>query len=317
MKLSRIYELAVKAGIEADPRGKETMLKNLAKLKKEYDSFKEKEKADFDKERLVNPYADTRIVHGASSVEIKKILVGIDIEIGEVLLADRLRQIGKKVDLVLSHHPEGSAYANFYEVMSMQADIFGKFGVPINVAEGMLKDRMKEVERRVLPANHTRAVDAARLLGIPLMCCHTPADNHVVGYLQGIFDTKKPETVGEILDILKAIPEYREGIRINAGPRILFGDAKNRTGKIFVDMTGGTEGPKEIFEKLETAGVGTIVAMHLGEEHFKNIQKGHINAVIAGHIQSDNIGLNLLLDKLVAHEKFEFIECSGFKRIAR
>jgi len=317
LKLSKIYDFVVKEGVAVDPRGKDIISKDLARIKKEYEALKEKDKALFDKEKLSNPYADTRIVNGDHATEVKKVLLGIDIEVGEVLLADRLIQTGKKIDLVLSHHPEGSAYANFYEVMGMQADILNKFGVPINVAEGMLKERMKEVERRVMTINHSRAVDAVKLLGIPLMCCHTPADNHVVTYLQKLFDNKKPDTVGEILDILKEIPEYREGMKINAGPRILFGDPKNRAGKIFVDMTGGTEGPKEIFEKLETAGVGTIVAMHLGEEHLKNVQKGHINVVIAGHIQSDNLGLNLLLDKLLKEDKLELIECSGFKRTAR
>lgn len=317
MKLSKIYEFVVKEGIAADPRGKDLISKQLARVKKEFDNLKEKDKAVFDEEKLTNPYADTRILNGSSDTEVKKIMIGIDIEVGEIVLADRLRQMGKHLDLVMSHHPEGRAYANFYEVMNMQPDIWVKFGVPINVAEGMMKDRVKEVERKVMPANHSRAVDAARLLGIPMMCCHTPADNHVVTYLQKLFDSKNPAAVSDVVDILKEIPEYEEAIRLNAGPKIIFGEPKNRAGKIFVDMTGGTEGPKDIFEKLENAGVGTIVAMHLGEEHFKNVQKGHINVVIAGHISSDNLGLNLLLDKLSKEEKLEFIACSGFKRISR
>jgi putative NIF3 family GTP cyclohydrolase 1 type 2 len=317
LKLSKIYEFVVKEGMAADPRGKDAISKQLARVKKEAVSLKEKDKDVFDKERLTNPYADTRILNGSPEAEVKKAMVGIDIEVGEIVLADRLKQMGKHLDLVISHHPEGRAYANFYEVMNMQPDIWAKFGVPINVAEGLMKDRVKEVERRVMPANHTRTVDAAKLLGIPMMCCHTPADNHVVSYLQKLFDSKNPDTVGEILAMLKEIPEYQEGMKINAGPRILFGDPKNRAGKIFVDMTGGTEGPTNMFEKLESAGVGTIIAMHLGEEHYKNVQKGHINVVIAGHIQSDNLGLNLLMDKLVKEDKLELIECSGFKRVSR
>lgn len=72
----------------------------------------------------------------------------------------------------------------------MQADILNKFGVPINVAEDILSDRIKEVQRRVMPINHTRAVDAARLLNIPFMCVHTPADNAVTTYLQQLIDNK-------------------------------------------------------------------------------------------------------------------------------
>jgi len=301
----------------ADPRGKEAIAKAFARVEKEYEALKEKDREFFDKEKLTNPYADTRILNGDDAAEIKKALVGVDMEVGEVLLADRLNEKGKKIDLIIAHHPEGRAMANFYEVMNMQTDIWSKFGVPINTAEGLMKDRIKEVERRVSPGNHTRAVDAAKLIGIPMMCIHTPADNHVASYLQELFDSKKPEILTEVVEVLKEIPEYRNAAKRNAGPRILFGEPKNRVGKIFVDMTGGTEGPKDIFEKLEAAGVGTIVAMHLGEEHFKNVQKGHINIVIAGHISSDTLGLNLLFDKVEKEDKIEFIGCSGFERISR
>lgn len=317
MKLSKIYELVVKEGIAADPRGKDVVSKNLAKVKKEFSELKEKNKATFDKEKLTNPYADTRILNGDPDLNVKAALIGVDIEIGEILLADRLKQLGKKVDLVISHHPEGYARANFYEVMNMQVDIFGGVGVPITVAEGLLKERIKEVERKVLPGNYSRAVDAAKLLSIPFMCVHTPADNHVATFLQRLFDDKKPEDVGEVLEILKGIPEYQEAMKLNVGPKVLFGEPNNRVGKIFVDMTGGTEGPKEIFDKLEQAGIGTLVSMHLSEEHFKNVQKGHINVVVAGHISSDSLGLNLLLDKLEKEDKLEFITCSGFKRMKR
>ena len=317
MKLAKLYDFVVREGMAADPRGKDAIARALARVKKEYEALKEKDKEFFDKEKLVNPYADTRILNGDGSVEIKKALVGVDMEVGEVLLADRMKERGKKIDLIIAHHPEGSASANFYEVMNMQPDIWSNFGVPINVAEGIMKDRIKEVERRVLPGNHTRAVDAAALLDIPMMCVHTPADNHVTSYLQGLFDAKKPEILSEVVDVLREIPEYSNAAKRNAGPRILFGDPRGRAGKIFVDMTGGTEGPKDMFEKLEAAGVGTIVCMHLGEEHFKNVQKGHINAIIAGHISSDTLGLNLLFDKVEREDKIEFIGCSGFERISR
>ena len=41
----------------------------------------------------------------------------------------------------------------------------------------------------------------------------------------------------------------------NAGPNILIGSKERRTGKIFVDMTGGTGGSKDAFERLSQAGV--------------------------------------------------------------
>ncbi|MBI4686680.1 MAG: NGG1p interacting factor NIF3 [Nitrospirae bacterium] len=317
MLLRDIYETAVTKGMEADPRGKDTVLKELERRRKDYDEMKAEEKKFFDTERLKNPYADTRILHGTGDEEITAAIIGIDMEIGEVLLADRLSANGKKIDLIISHHPEGRAYANFYEVMGMQADILNKFGVPINIAEDLLDGRMKEVERRVSPVNHTRGVDVAKLLNIPFMCVHTPSDNMVASYLQKVFNEKGTDTIDDIVKILKEIPEYEEGIRNNAGPRILLGSKNRRAGKVFVDMTGGTEGSKDIFTSLANAGVSTIVAMHLSEDHRKEAEKSHINVVIAGHISSDNLGLNLLLDEIQKAGTFEVTACSGFRRFSR
>ena len=318
MKLKQIYDFVIEKGMEADPRGKGKVKKELDKLNRRFEELKEEEKKEFDEEKLANPYSDTRILYGNPGAEIENILLGVDMEVGEVLLADRLNQKKKgSVDLIISHHPEGKALAGFYDVMHMQADILSKFGVPINVAEGLLEPRIKEVQRKVMPVNHTRAVDAARLLDIPFMCVHTPADNHVVSFLQKFLERKAPDTVEDVLKILKQIPEYKEGISRNAGPAVVVGSKERKAGKLFVDMTGGTEGAKDIFEKLAAAGIGTLICMHLDEERIKKVGKEHINIIIAGHIASDTLGLNLLCDKLEKKGKFNFIACSGFKRIKR
>ncbi|MBI4698875.1 MAG: NGG1p interacting factor NIF3 [Nitrospirae bacterium] len=317
MLLKQIFETFVAKGIDNDPRGKEAIEKTLLRKKKSYEDLKQEEKELFDVESLTNPYADTRILNGTGDEEVRTALVGIDIEMAELLLADRLTEKGRKIDLAISHHPEGRAYANFYEVMHMQADILNKFGVPINIAEGLLEGRIKEVERRLSPANHTRAVDVAKLLDLPFMCVHTPADNMVATYLQRIFDEKKPDTLDDILKILKDIPEYREAAKNNAGSKILLGSKDRRAGKIFVDMTGGTEGAKDIFESLVNSGVSTLVLMHLSDDHRKEAEKHHMNAVVAGHISSDNLGMNLLFDALEKTGPLEVIPCSGFRRFKR
>lgn len=317
MKLSAIYEFAVKKGIEQDPRGGKAIQKLLERAKKEYEDLKPKDRENFDKEAFSNPYADTRILNGGPDKNIKSMLVGIDMEVSELLLADRLNQTGRRIDLVVAHHPEGKALAGFYKVMKMQMDIVAQIGVPIAVAESLLDERMKEVARRVHPANHTRAVDAAKLLGIPFMCIHTPADNHVASYLQKLVDKEKPELVSDVVNMLSNIPEYKGALKHSAGPKVVVGSEKKRAGKIMVDMTGGTEGSKEIFKELTKAGVSTIICMHLGEEHVKKAQQEHMNVIVAGHIASDTLGLNLLFDQLVKKEKIEIIGCSGFTRIAR
>jgi len=317
MRLEDIYRRAIAAGIENDPRGKDFVLRELGKEKKDFEDLKQGEKDFFDPECLLNPYSDSRILFGSGDEEIRNVLAGIDIDVGELLLADNLRSKGRKIDLVLSHHPAGRAYAGLYGVMHMQSDILNQFGIPIHLAEGLMEGRIKEVERKLMPANHSRAVDAARLLGIPFLCLHTPADNMVATHLQRLFDEQKPLFVSDVVDMLREIPEYKTARTQGTGPKIFLGSEKRKAGKVFVDMTGGTEGAKEIFERLTNSGVSTIVGMHISEEHRKEAEKSHLNVIIAGHISSDSLGLNLLIDEAVKDHPVEILECSGFTRFSR
>jgi len=317
MRVKEFFSAAIETGISADPRGSDAVQRELSRRKSDFDAMKDREKEFFDSETLTNPYSDSRVLHCSSDIEVRGILAGIDIETAEILLADTLRKSGSKIDLIVAHHPEGTAFANLYSVMGMQSDILNRFGVPINVAEGLMEGRAKEVERRLMPMNHSRAVDAARLLDIPFACLHTPADNMVVALLQSRFDSEKPERVSDVVDLLLGIPEYRDAACHGAGPKVLLGSKERRAGRIFVDMTGGTEGAKDVFRDLTAAGVNTIVAMHLSEEHRKEAEKNHLNVVIAGHIASDNLGMNLLLDGALKGADVEVLACSGFRRIVR
>jgi putative NIF3 family GTP cyclohydrolase 1 type 2 len=197
--------------------------------------------------------------------------------------------------------------------MDVQADIWSKFGVPINVAEGILEERIREVRRNLLPVNYNQAVDACKILDIPIMCVHTPCDNLVTDYLQKIFDREKPETVKDVIKILKEQFEYKESLKYNAGPVLLEGKEERRCGKVMVDMTGGTGGPKEMMEKLAQAGVGTLVGMHIRDEVRKEAKKYHINVVIAGHMASDSLGINLFLNEL-EKKGIEIVPCAGLIR---
>lgn len=317
MRLIDIYRLAIEKGIDKDPRAKAKIKSILNNEKKEFRKLRGVDRETYDTERLKNPYSDTRILYGDPNKKIKTIMAGIDMESSELLAADRLNERGLRIDLVMAHHPEGGAWAGLYGVMEMQANILEKFGIPRDVAKDQLKERIDEVKRGLSPANHFRSVDIARLLDIPFMCVHTPADNHVADYLQRLFDSRKPKKLSNVMALLKGIPEYQDGMRKNAGPKILIGDPDSKAGKVFVDMTGGTEGPKKVFARLSQAGVGTMVVMHLGEEHFKNAKDEHINVVIAGHIASDNLGFNLLFDSLREKSEFNIIPCSGFIRVKR
>lgn len=311
MKLRDIYELAIKLGVKNDWRGPDKVKKILEKAKKKYDNIGPEAKKIFDQEKLINPYSDTRILYDNGKA-VKKIMVGIDIEPAEILIA---KQLG--VDTVISHHPEGEALADLSDVMHLQSAVLAMYGVPINIAESLTKERISEVARGVAPINHYRTVDAARMLDINFMCVHTPCDNMAATFLDRAIQKSKPETVGDIIEVLRGIPEYQEAIKRKAGPKIFVGHEENSAGKIaLTEITGGTSGSVGIYEKMSHVGIGTIIGMHMGESHKKEAQHFHINVVIAGHMSSDSLGVNQFLDELEG-KGVEVVPCSGLIRINR
>lgn len=315
MKLDTFYRKAVAAGIARDPRGTESVRKLLDEERERSKTLEGDERESWQEDRLFNPYADTRILAGDPSAEVRKVIAGIDMDAAEVVLAHTLnRDRGAGIDLVLAHHPQGVALAQLPEVMRVQADMLAAAGVTVSVAEQLLDKRMDEVGRRVLPGNHGRAVDAARLLGLPMMCVHTPADNCVNTFLEDLFAREKPARLKDLLALLKTVPEYRAAVRRRTGPRLVSGSETGRCGRGSVEMTGGTEGAKSIYESYAASGVSTIVGMHISEEALENAKKAHLNVVLAGHISSDTLGLNLLLDEVEKEERLEFVEVSGFVR---
>lgn len=314
MRLQEIFQLAIKKGIEADFRGRETIERILKRKKEKFEKLSEKEKEEFDKEALENPYLDSRILNVAKDKEIKRVLVGIDIEPAEILLA---KEIGG-IDLIISHHPLGKGLANLHEVMELQCDILNQYGVPINVAEGLMRERISEVARGVNAYNHQRTVDVARILGFNLICLHTTCDNLAAKFLKEKIEKENNLlTLGELLEKLKEIPEYKKAIEYGAGPTLFVGDIEMRCGKIAVtEITGGTEGSPKLYEKMAIAGIGTVLAMHMKEENKKEAEAANINVVIAGHISSDSLGVNLFLDEL-EKKGIEIIPCSGLIRVSR
>ncbi len=219
MKLKEIYNLFVLEGMKEELRTKKQVKSVLFKKKNQLKKIKSTKKKFFDKESLSNPYSDTRILFGDPNLEIKRVLVGIDIDVGELLLAKELSEEGKNIDLVIAHHPEGSAWAGLYDVMNLQTDVLKNLGLDEKIAEDFMKKRIDEVERRVHSSNHQKVVDAAKLMGIPLMCCHTPADNHVANYLQTLLDKIKPKTLDSVIDVLLKEPEYKDAAYNDVGPK--------------------------------------------------------------------------------------------------
>jgi putative NIF3 family GTP cyclohydrolase 1 type 2 len=316
MTIQEIYDLAVEMGMNADPRGLASVKKYLAKRKKRFEELPEKKKKYFDKETLTNPYSDTRIFASNSKREVKKIMAGIDANATEVLLADRLNEKGAKIDLVIGHHPEGSAFASLHEVMDLQIEVSAEAGIPIHLADALLRERMRDVERGIHPINHNQTIDTARLLDVPFMTLHTVWDNLGDNFMKGFLKGKEFDTVGDIVDAMMEIPEYQEAKRGKAGPIVVSGSHQSKAGKIALFFTGGTNPSKEWYMELAKAGVGTVIDMHIKEDALKELRKAHVNIINAGHMSSDSIGANIFFDE-VEKRGVEIIPCSGLIRVKR
>lgn len=224
---------------------------------------------------------------------IKKVLMGVDMETAELMLA---KQLG--YDCVVSHHPKNTN-VDMLKVMDDHILKLEALGVPRNKSQKLLQERTEELSYMRHVSNSRRSESAAKLLNMPYLSLHTPADKIGEAIVQKHLDDKfkgKPETkVQEVVDALQEIGEYKNSAR---KPIIRVGSKDSYAGKIYVLMSGLTgPGPKITKEYFE-AGVGTLVLMHIPEKDVKEVKEQSVgNIVVAGHMSSDSLGLNLIAKK--------------------
>ncbi|WP_320035500.1 hypothetical protein [Halarcobacter sp.] len=232
------------------------------------------------------PYDSGIIVEGEN---IKKVLIGIDMETPELLLAKELGY-----DCVVSHHPKAdSCVVDFAKVMDVQIDRMVKAGVPINKAQKALRGRQASIDLGRHASNYDKVSSAARLMNLPYLNIHIPADfiteEIVQTRLDKAFDNKAKTTLKDIIEELNSWEYYQGKV---AKPLIRVGSDNDYAGKIEVLMAGGTNGGVDVYKSYFEAGVGTIVAMHVPEDVQQAVIEQNIgNIIIAPHMPSDSIGL--------------------------
>lgn len=315
MRLSDYYRLAVEAAMEVDLRKGAELEAFLERTRREYDALDDVQRQMFDADGLWNPYADSRILHDGD-VEVERVLWGIDISPAEVLIADRLRDKGQRIDAVFGHHPRGKAHASLHKVMTIQESMMRSWGIPVTAAEAILGPRIQEVKNSLQSLNHDQTVAACRLLDVPFMCLHQPCDLLGQDHMQRIMDEEAPERLKDLLSLFAQIPEYQHAIRECNPPAIYVGSAESKAGRIAVKFAGGTAAPKEIYEQLSRSGIGTVVCMHAPDSHVEEARKNHVNLVVASHMASDSIGTNLVAD-MFEERGLEIVPCSGYIRVRR
>ncbi|MCY4436444.1 MAG: hypothetical protein OXE05_03830 [Chloroflexi bacterium] len=320
MTLRELYETAIEIGLEVDPRGREALDRQLAQRREEYAALPDWRKPYYDQERFNNPYGDVRIVNGPQDTELATILMGINIGTQELLLADNLRDGGTRIDAVVAHHTNGigvPADTLIYDTVPYLVDLLADAGVDRADAEphiqAMMADRWQYAEDF-----NRNGIDMAQLLGFPLACIHTPADFHHGQGVRGAIEAANAATVGNVVEALLALPEFQGAARIGAIPRIMAGDAEQPVGRIFHQDGGGWMFPAEVIPLLREVGVGTFVTIGCPSEHQKIAEELGMGWVRMPHGACDNVGLNLLLDKVEQRlGPLNVIACSYFERVKR
>jgi putative NIF3 family GTP cyclohydrolase 1 type 2 len=242
--------------------------------------------------------------------EIKKILAGIDMDTSMLILA---KQLG--FDCVAQHHPAGILNSKTFELFGR--DHMKKLmecGVPINVAQKLAYKNTDTRKHTMHSRNRTQMRDVARLLDIADVAYHTPADMLAERAAQKKMDAlmaRNPRcTVQDVLDELLTIREYAEALE-GQQPEVWVGAKDSFAGRVYIEMYGvGAPSPEEYIACAD-AGIGTFVGMHATPEVIKAVkEQGKANLIIAGHMASDSLGFNQILDAWAA-KGIEIVRIAG------
>lgn len=242
--------------------------------------------------------------------DVKKVLAGIDMDTTMLMLA---KQLG--FDCVAQHHPAGIINAGI-------SDLFGRdhmkklmeCGVPINEAQRLAYANYTKRQQGMHTRNRTQMRDVAKLLDISDVAFHTPADMLAEKYTQdkmnALMERNPRCTVQDVIDELMSIREYKEALE-GQQPEVWVGNKDSFAGKIYVEMYGVGAPSLDEYIACANAGVGTFIGMHATPEVVEGLKKfNKCNLIIAGHMASDSLGFNQILDAWEA-KGIEVVRISG------
>ncbi|MFQ6012482.1 MAG: hypothetical protein ACE5LS_02425 [Thermoplasmata archaeon] len=240
--------------------------------------------------------------------DLRRLLVGIDIGVGELLLAKE-----QGFDGVIAHHPAGGrATVRFHHVLHRHAELMEAAGVPAGEARRAVEALALPRETAGHASNYDRVPAFARLLGLPFLNIHQPWDEmgrqRMVGALQACGGEA---TVDDGVAALRALPEF--GIA-ETDIVLRLGDAAHALGRWVVAHGAGTNGGYPVAKAYFTHGVDTLVYIHVLPADLQRLREDPAlagkNLVVTGHIVSDSLGINPYIQRLRA-EGLEVVALGG------
>jgi putative NIF3 family GTP cyclohydrolase 1 type 2 len=225
--------------------------------------------------------------------KLRRVLVAIDVGVGELLLAKELN-----CDGVIAHHPAGgSAQLEGYKVFLRHTEQMRAAGVPAEIARQAVKNKYRVLDIQHHPENYDQVPSAAKKLGLPLLTIHSPCDE--IGrrmIVQAIKSLDGDATVRQLVSRIGAFPEFR-GAKTRIEVRL--GSPNRKAGKIVISHACYTNGGYDVAKAYFQHGVGTLSYIHISEPDLTKLaSENFANLIVLGHIASDWLGINRLLREL-------------------
>jgi len=227
---------------------------------------------------------------------VRKVLATIDCDVGDLLLAREL-----SCDTVLTHHPEGVAIVEGWQLIRTQIEQLVEVGVPLARAEAAVQRRLQQVDINNHPRNYGRVVQAAELLGLAFLNVHRPCDLITRRLLaEKLTSFNDPHSRAKVSEVIQALQEFPEQRAAATRPALRLGAPENYAGRVAVAVGGYTNGGLDVLRAYFDAGVGTVLTMHFSEADLREAKEQKLagNLIVTGHMASDSIGINFFLDEL-------------------
>ncbi len=229
--------------------------------------------------------------------DLETALVGIDLGSAELQLARR-----EGYDLALAHHPAGDgARLGLPAVLDRQVELMVEHGVPAGAAEAAVESLRSRVAHGAHAANFRHAPSVAALLDQPFANVHLAPDELGRRAFVAVADSLPDDvTVGAFAAALEdECPALRDA---PTDVEVRVGEPDDRLGEVAVHHGAGTNGGAAVARAYFEHGVDTVVYIHVAasdtaelREEFDGSGK---NLVVTGHIASDAVGMNVLVDDL-------------------
>jgi len=230
--------------------------------------------------------------------DIQRVLFGLDIGTGELLLA---RQLG--YDAVIAHHPVGVEHLA-WQVFERHVDLLVGAGVPEEAARAAAAHKMEALRVEGQASNYEQVPLAARRLRMPFLNIHCPLDEMGRRVMQKtINDTLAKEPSAALEVVASRLAALGPARRATTDVRILLGDPAAQAGKTVVAHGAYTNGGEHVARAYYRHGVDTVVYIHVSPSAVEKLRHdGEGQLIVTGHLVGDATGIEPYIEALRARD---------------